>query len=80
MALPGVFAGSLLCFILALNAYATPLLLGGPTFRMMAPALYQQITAINNWPTGATLAFVLVSVSLVLTVASTALLKWRQQT
>ena len=34
---PGIFAGSVLCFILSMNAYATPILLGGPKFYMMAP-------------------------------------------
>lgn len=75
LAMPGIFAGSLLCFILALNAYATPFLLGGPKFRMMAPVLYQQITAINNWPVGATLAFFLMAVSLILTVVSASILR-----
>src|SRR5215470_10650738 len=34
LALPGVIAGTILSFILAMNAYATPVLLGGPTFQM----------------------------------------------
>lgn len=78
LAMPGIVAGGLLCFILALNAYATPFLLGGPKFRMMAPVLYQQITAINNWPVGATLGFVLMSVSLIFSVLSASLLRTRR--
>lgn len=78
LAMPGIVAGVLLCFILALNAYATPFLLGGPKFRMMAPVLYQQITAINNWPMGASLGFVLMSVSLVLSLLSALMLRSRK--
>src|SRR5262249_624938 len=32
LAMPGVLAGTILTFILAMNAYATPVLLGGPPF------------------------------------------------
>lgn len=68
--MPGVAAGTILCFILSMNAYATPLLIGGPSFQMMAPAVYEQITKANNWPFGAALAFVLMLSTLVLTVLS----------
>jgi len=79
LAMPGIFAGSLLCFILALNAYATPFLLGGPKFRMMAPVLYQQITVVNNWPVGATLAFLLMAVSLIIIFVSASILRSKQR-
>ena len=68
--MPGVVTGTVLCFILAMNAYATPLLIGGPKFQMMAPAVYDQITRSSNWPFGAALAFVLMATTLVLTVLS----------
>lgn len=67
---PGILAGSVLCFILSMNAYATPVLLGGPQFHMMAPKVYEQIAKSMNWPFGAALAFVLISVTAFLTVAS----------
>ena len=44
LALPGILAGTILTFILAMNAYATPFLLGGPLFKMMAPLVYNQFT------------------------------------
>ncbi|MFT3802417.1 MAG: ABC transporter permease [Burkholderiaceae bacterium] len=69
--MPGIFAGSVLCFILSMNAYATPVLLGGPRFHMMAPTIYKQITETLNWPFGAALAFVLIALTLVLTALST---------
>ncbi len=67
---PGILAGSVLCFILSMNAYATPVLLGGPKFHMMAPKVFEQIAKSMNWPFGAALAFVLISVTALLTVAS----------
>src|SRR3984893_5252649 len=40
LSLPGILAGTILTFILGMNAYATPVLLGGPKFRMMGPLIY----------------------------------------
>jgi len=37
LSLPGILAGTILTFILGMNAYATPVLLGGPKFKMMGP-------------------------------------------
>ncbi|MCZ8271997.1 MAG: ABC transporter permease [Beijerinckiaceae bacterium] len=65
IALPGVVAGSLFCFVLSMNAYATPRLLGGPQFRTVSTEMYQQITQQANWPMGSALAFVLMTLTLV---------------
>jgi putative spermidine/putrescine transport system permease protein len=67
LAMPGVLAAGALCFILAMNAYATPLLLGGPRFQMMAPVVANAILQQSNWPFGASLSFVLMAVTLLLT-------------
>jgi putative spermidine/putrescine transport system permease protein len=75
LAMPGVVAGTVLVFILCMNAYATPVLLGGPRFHMMAPQVYEQITGQSNWPFGGALAFILMATTLVLTVASTQLMQ-----
>ena len=74
LALPGVIAGSVLVFILCMNAYATPVLLGGPSFKMMAPAVYDQFVRGTNWPFGAALAFILLVVTMGLTVVGSLLL------
>jgi len=74
LALPGVVAGCALVFILCMNAYATPVLLGGSQFQMMAPAVYDQFVRATNWPFGAALAFILLAVTLTLTLAGSALL------
>jgi putative spermidine/putrescine transport system permease protein len=72
LAVPGVVAGCVLVFILCMNAYATPVLLGGPQFKMMAPAVYDQFVRGTNWPFGAALAFILLVVTLGLTVLGSA--------
>jgi len=70
LAMPGVITGTILSFILAMNAYATPVLLGGPTFQMMGPTVYNQFAGLSNWPFGAAMAFVLMTATLVLTLTS----------
>src|SRR5699024_5766093 len=63
LAMPGLIAGAVFVFILCMNAYATPYLLGGAGFKMMAPALYRQIAVTANWPMGSAMAFILMSVT-----------------
>lgn len=66
LALPGIIAGTILTFILGMNAYATPVLLGGPKFKMMGPLVYGQFQ-LNNWPFGAAISFILMAATLILT-------------
>ncbi|MET0184536.1 MAG: ABC transporter permease [Achromobacter sp.] len=70
IAAPGVAAGTMLVFILCMNAYATPVLLGGSGITMMAPAVYGQITRASNWPFGAALALILVVATLLIALCS----------
>jgi putative spermidine/putrescine transport system permease protein len=77
LALPGILAGTILCGILAMNAYATPFLLGGPLFKMMAPLVYNQFTQQTNWPFGGAIAFILMTVTLLLTLAANLILARR---
>jgi putative spermidine/putrescine transport system permease protein len=76
LSLPGILAGTILTFILGMNAYATPVLLGGPKFRMMGPLIYGQFQ-LNNWPFGAAVAFVLMTTTLVLTATANILVQRR---
>jgi putative spermidine/putrescine transport system permease protein len=76
LALPGVIAGTILTFILSMNAYATPVLLGGPTFKMMGPLVYGQFQ-LNNWPFGASAAFVLMMATIGLTATANILVQRR---
>ncbi|OKH88052.1 ABC transporter permease [Thalassospira sp. TSL5-1] len=77
LSLPGVLAGASLVFILCMNAYATPLLLGGPQFQMMAPVVYEQFAKASNWPFGAALAFILLMVTVILTTVGSSIIAKR---
>nr|WP_246776942.1 ABC transporter permease [Microvirga sp. VF16] len=67
LSLPGVFAGTLMTFILALGFYVTPALVGGPQTLMMATLIGQQTTEMLDWPFAGALATVLLAVTLILT-------------
>ncbi len=70
LALPGTATAGILCFILAMNAYATPYLLGGPRFQMMAPLVFWEFSTNNNWPFASAMAVILMATTLVLTAMS----------
>ena len=76
LALPGLLAGTILTFILGMNAYATPVLLGGPKFKMMGPLVFGQFQ-LNNWPFGAATAFVLMAATLILTATANIMVQRR---
>ncbi|WP_366556291.1 ABC transporter permease [Aquibaculum sediminis] len=59
LSLPGLAAGSLLCFVLAGGSYVTPLILGGPDNFLFGNLIYDTIMMELNWPMGATLSVVL---------------------
>lgn len=71
LSIPGIVAAGAICFCLAMNAYATPVLIGGPSVHMMGPLVFQQISKVGNWPFGSSLAWVLMAVTLTLTILST---------
>ena len=77
LALPGLLAGGILTFILAMNAYATPVLLGGPKFQMMGPLVYGQFAQQNNWPFGGAISFVLMSATIILMLSANHLVQRR---
>jgi putative spermidine/putrescine transport system permease protein len=76
LALPGIAAGTVLTFILTMNAYASPVLLGGPKFVMMAPLVYRQFE-LSNWPFGAAASFVLMTTTLALAVIANHMMQRR---
>ena len=79
LALPGVAIASVLCFILCMNAFATPVLLGGPRFQMMAPLLFWAFNSDNNWPFAGAIAFILMGTTLSLTGLANVLIPRRYQ-
>ena len=66
LAMPGLIGGFILAFSIAISAYATPAILGGPAILVMATAIYGFMTTLLDWSTGAALAVVLVTCSLLL--------------
>ena len=77
LTLPGTAIAGILCFLLAMNAYATPYLLGGPRFQMMAPLVYWEFSTNNNWPFASAMALILMATTLGLTAASNVLIPRR---
>jgi spermidine/putrescine transport system permease protein len=59
LSLPGLAAGSLLCFVLGAGTYITPMILGGPRDAMFANLVFEAIITQLNWPLGSALSLVL---------------------
>lgn len=62
LSLPGLAAGSLLCFVLGAGTYITPLVLGGPTDAMFANLVFEAIITQLDWPLGSALSLLLLAV------------------
>ncbi|WP_063842791.1 ABC transporter permease [Sphaerimonospora mesophila] len=63
--LPGLFAGGVLVFILALGFYITPVILGSPQNSMMSQLIVRQVTERLDWAGGGAMAVVLTVLTLV---------------
>jgi spermidine/putrescine transport system permease protein len=59
LSLPGLAAGSLLCFVLSAGTFVTPQILGGPRDFMFGSLIFDALMDELNWPMGATLSFVM---------------------
>jgi putative spermidine/putrescine transport system permease protein len=59
MCMPGIQAGTILVFVLAVSAYVTPIMLGGAQVRTMPVLIVQQLIDNFRWPFGAALALIL---------------------
>lgn len=71
LSIPGIQAGTILVFVLAISAYVTPAMLGGARAKTMSVLVVQYLIDNFRWPAGAALALILavtaiVSVSLYL--------------
>lgn len=73
LCLPGILAGTMLSFLLSLNSFVTPMLLGGGRVDMIAVFIFDQAINLGNLPLGSAAAGVLFLISgvaiLALTVA-----------
>ncbi len=70
LSLPGLVSGAVLVFTLAVSAYVTPRLVGGPTVKVMSVAIYEQAIVLLNLPLGASLSFLLLLIVLLLFVGT----------
>jgi putative spermidine/putrescine transport system permease protein len=70
LSMPGIAGGFLLVFSIAISAYATPAILGGPATQVAATAIYNFIIQLLDWSLGAALAVILIVASLLLLYAA----------
>jgi len=66
LTLPGIAAGFIFVFVLSIGNFITPDLLGGGKFLMIGNLIYDQFLSARDWPFGASLSFVLISIMLLL--------------
>lgn len=59
LSLPGIYAGTLLVFALAISSYVVPALMGGWKVFTLPIHIYQQIAEVGRWQFGAAVAVVL---------------------
>jgi putative spermidine/putrescine transport system permease protein len=64
--MPGVSAGCLLVFILALGYYITPALVGGPRDQMISYFIAYYANQVTNWGMAAALSGILLVAVLIL--------------
>jgi putative spermidine/putrescine transport system permease protein len=74
LAMPGILSGLTLVFILSASAFITPRLIGGSKVQMVGSLVFEQVTAILNWPFGSAMAFVLLVITLAVTIGANAAL------
>jgi putative spermidine/putrescine transport system permease protein len=66
LSLPGILAGSLLVFSLAISSFVVPILVGGFKVHVLPMVVYDQVLSVFDWPFGAANAFVLLVISVAL--------------
>jgi putative spermidine/putrescine transport system permease protein len=64
LSMPGILAGSLLVFALAISAYVTPIVIGGYEIQTLPMLVFQQVSATFNLGFAAALGVVLLVVAL----------------
>lgn len=71
LSVPGIIAGSLFVFLLSFSSYVTPRLLGGGQIMVMTMLIYQQATALLNWPFAAAASLILLVFTIILVTSYT---------
>lgn len=79
LSLPGVYAGAIIVFILALGFYITPALLGGPRSTMLSTLIQNQVLSLLNWGRGGAMGVVLLVATFVLLAIAAPLTRQRHR-
>jgi len=69
LSLPGLVAGSLLVFSLAVSIFTTPALMGGDRVQLMSNFIYKRAVSLLDWPLASVGAWVLLVTALLIIVA-----------
>jgi putative spermidine/putrescine transport system permease protein len=64
--LPGMAAGTLICFIMSTGYYITPALIGGPADQMLSSLIAWQLNEVGNWGMASALSLILLGATLAL--------------
>ena len=59
LSVPGIVSSLLIAFTMSASAYATPALLGGAGFKVLATMVYEQVLFYIDWPMAAVMAVLL---------------------
>lgn len=70
LSLPGIMSSFFVAFTLSASAYATPALIGGAGFHVMATMVYEQLLILVDWPFAAVMANILLIIVLSVAFAS----------
>lgn len=79
LSLPGLVAGSLLVFSLAISIFTTPALMGGDRVQLMSNFIYKRAVSVLDWSLAAVAAWVLLAVALIVVVLCLKLLRVRRK-
>jgi putative spermidine/putrescine transport system permease protein len=77
LSMPGVLAGALLVFVLALGFYITPTILGSPRETMISRFIADQIQQRLNWGLGTAMAVILMGLTFVVLAIASRFVKLR---
>lgn len=75
LALPGIFAGAVLIFVPVVGSFMEPRILGGRVGTFIGTIIEDQFVAVFNWPLGAALSFIMLSLVLVVLAVTFPLLR-----
>jgi spermidine/putrescine transport system permease protein len=64
LSVPGMLAAVFLIFVPVIGSFMEPRILGGKQAIMLGPIIESQFTALNNWPLGAALSFIMLAIVL----------------